>query len=167
MSPDDVEHLTRLVAQRAAALVLYARQWLDPAGADDAVQDAFAALVAQRRPPDNPAAWLYRAVRNAALDQVRSAVRRRRREQSVAQERRELFESSAESQIDAATAEEWLNQLGPVEREVIVLRIWGELTFAEIADVMRLGVSTIHDRYRAALAQLRRKLEQPCPTKIN
>jgi RNA polymerase sigma-70 factor (ECF subfamily) len=52
-------------------------------------------------------------------------------------------------------------------REVVVLRIWGDLTFAEIAEIMQLGVSTVHDRYQSALGQLRSALEQPCPTKTN
>src|SRR4029453_2335844 len=97
---DDVERLTRIAAEQAPALVLYARQWLDAAGADDAVQEALVALLAQRRFPENPAAWLYRAVRNAAIDQARAATRRRRREQAVAAERCELFVDHPEALMD-------------------------------------------------------------------
>jgi RNA polymerase sigma factor (sigma-70 family) len=167
MRPHDIERLTRVFGERAGALVLYARQWLDAASADDAVQEALVALLGQRRPPDNPMAWIYRAVRNAAIDQMRSTSRRRRREQTVAFERRELFESGAETRIDAAVAEEWLERLGPELREVVVLRIWGDVTFGEIALIMDLGVSTVHDRYKAALGQLRSALEQPCKAKKN
>jgi RNA polymerase sigma-70 factor (ECF subfamily) len=155
------------MTERAPALVLYARQLLDAAAADDAVQDALVALIGQRRPPENPAAWMYRAVRNAAIDQIRVTKRRRQREQAVAGQRRELFETQAEVMIDARMAEEWLNRLDPERREVVVLRIWADLGFAEIADVMQLGVSTVHDRYHAALRELRRALEQSCPTKTN
>jgi RNA polymerase sigma factor (sigma-70 family) len=167
MSPHDIERLTRVIGERAAALVLYARQWLDAASADDAVQEALVALLGQRRPPHNPIAWIYRAVRNAAIDQVRSTSRRRRREQTVAFERQELFESRAETRIDAAVAEEWLEQLSPELREVVVLRIWGDITFGEIAVIMDLGISTVHDRYKTALGELRSALEQPCKTKTN
>jgi RNA polymerase sigma factor (sigma-70 family) len=162
-----MERLTRAIGERAAALVLYARQWLDAASADDAVQEALVALLGQRRPPDNPMAWIYRAVRNAAIDQVRSASRRRRREQTVAFERQELFESGVETLIEGAVAEEWLEQLSPELREVVVLRIWGDITFGEIAVIMDLGISTVHDRFKAALGQLRSALEQPCKTKTN
>jgi RNA polymerase sigma factor (sigma-70 family) len=167
MSPHDVERLTRMIAERSAALVLYARQWLDAAAADDAVQDAFVALIGQRRPPDNPAAWMYRAVRNAAIDQLRMAKRRKRREQAVAEERRELFDADAETPIDAATVAGWLDTLDLGHREIVVLRVWCDLGFAEIADIVQLGVSTVHDRYRAALRQLRSTLEKPCPTTNN
>src|SRR5262245_11120463 len=123
MSHSDVERLTRLVTERAAALVLYARQWLDGASADDAVQEALIALLAQREPPRNPTAWMYRAVRNAALNVVRAEGRRRRREQSVARIRGEWFVPKADALLDAQAAEESLRQLSPEHREVVVLRI--------------------------------------------
>jgi RNA polymerase sigma-70 factor (ECF subfamily) len=167
MTHSDVKRLTRIVTERAAALVLYARQWLDDSGADDAVQEALIALLAQRQPPRNPTAWMYRAVRNAAIDAGRAAERRRRREQSVARGRREWFISEPDAMIDSETAEQALQRLTPEHREVVVLRIWGDLAFGEIAELLELGVSTVHDRYKAALGQLKCVLEQPCPTNSN
>jgi len=165
MTHSDVERLTRIVTECAPALALYARQWLDAGAADDAVQEALIALLAQREPPRNPTAWMYRAVRNAAIDAARGAERRRRREQSVSQSRREWFISEPEAMIDSQIAEQALQRLTPEHREVVVLRIWGDLPFAEIAALLELGVSTVHDRYKSALSQLKSALEQPCPTK--
>jgi len=167
MSHSDVEQLTRIVTERAAALVLYARQWLDGASADDAVQEALVALLAQREPPRNPTAWMYRAVRNAAIDAARATERRRRREQSVARERGSWFVLEPDARLDAELAEQALRRLSPQHREIVVLRIWGDLAFAEIAEVTQLSISTVHDRYKAALGELRRVLEKPCPTKTN
>jgi RNA polymerase sigma factor (sigma-70 family) len=162
MTTGDVERLTRMVAQGAAGLALYARQWLDAAGADDAVQEALVALLAERRPPANPAAWMYRAVRNAAIDQARSATRRRRREEVAAMSRRELFMDHADALIDSETAADCLERLSADQREIVVLRIWGELGFVEIADVMHLAVSTVHQRYHLALRRMRSMMENPC-----
>ena len=156
-----------MVTGCSPALVLYARQWLDGASADDAVQEALVALFAQRQPPRNPQAWMYRAVRNAAIDAARANDRRHRREQTVAQVRSEWFDPQPDALIDAQAAEQSLRQLRPEHREVVVLRIWGDLGFAEIAQIMQLGVSTVHDPYKAALGELRSALEQPCPTKTN
>jgi RNA polymerase sigma-70 factor (ECF subfamily) len=167
MNSSDVERLTRVVNDCAAALVLYARQWLDWASAQDVVQEALVALVSQRRAPRNPAAWMYRAVRNRAIDNVRAAERRRRRERSIASMRGEWFVRDDDALLDAQAAEESLQRLDVELREVVVLRIWGDLTFAEIAEIMQLGVSTVHDRYKSALGQLRSALEQPCPTKTH
>src|SRR5262245_17472873 len=162
MGSSDLERLTAAVAERAAGLVLYARQWLDAVAAEDVVQEALVSLLAQRRPPDNPIAWMYRAVRNAAIDAARSTARRRRREAVVARSRREWLEASPESVLDAQAAEQALRQLAPDFRQVVVLRIWGELGFAEIAEIMELSVSTVHGRYASALGQLRVALEKPC-----
>jgi RNA polymerase sigma factor (sigma-70 family) len=167
MNPCDAEQLTRLVTECAAALALYARQWIDGAGADDAVQEVLVALLSQPQQPRNPRAWMYRAVRNAAIDAARSKGRRRRREQSIAKSRHEWFVPQADASLDAQSAEQSLRKLAPGQREVVVLRIWGDLSFAEIAEIMHLGVSTVHDRYKAALGELRSVLEQSCPTKNN
>src|SRR5262245_66257780 len=74
MSP---RHLGELIDRHGPALVLYARQWC--AGPEDVVQDAFLKLLGQRRAPDDPAAWLYRVVRNAALDAAKADRRRQKR----------------------------------------------------------------------------------------
>ncbi|MHB1557554.1 MAG: RNA polymerase sigma factor, partial [Isosphaeraceae bacterium] len=63
MDPDD---LGRLIDRHADSLRLYARQWTDMA--DDVVQEAFLSLARQRAEPENPAAWLFRAVRNGAIN---------------------------------------------------------------------------------------------------
>ena len=164
MGANDLERLTTMVVERSAGLALYARQWLDAASAEDVVQEAFTAMLTLGRAPDDPMAWMCRAVRNAAIDYARSASRRRRREQAVAETRSEWFEARPESLIDARTAEEVLRGLPAEYREVVVLRIWGGLGLAQIARIMQIGVTTVHDRYAWALEQMRNTLEKPCRT---
>lgn len=67
----DLDRLTQLVIERVPRLTLYARQWLDSSSADDVVQDALTSLLMQRTTPDDPIAWMYRTVRNAAIDHAR------------------------------------------------------------------------------------------------
>jgi len=160
----DLTRLTRLVLPRQPALTLYARQWLDAASAEDAVQEALTALLTQRMTPNDPIAWMFRAVRNAAIDAARSTSRRKRREQAVATDRSEWFESRPDSAIDAETAEHALRGLSAEHRQIVVLRIWGELNFTQIAEIVSLGVSTVHERYSTALKQMRIALENPCKT---
>jgi RNA polymerase sigma factor (sigma-70 family) len=158
----DLNRLTRIVLQRQPALTLYARQWIDGASAEDAVQEALTALLMQHQMPDDPIAWMFRAVRNAAIDAARSGSRRKRREQAVAMARGEWFESRPDSAIDAETAEQALRGLSAEHRQVVVLRIWGALNFSQIAEIVGLGVSTVHERYSTALEQMRISLEKPC-----
>lgn len=167
MATTDLNRLTQMVVERAAGLVLYARQWLDAESAEDVVQEALTALLMQRHLPDNSIAWMYRVVHNAAIDHARSASRHRRREQNVAETRREWFEPSVDSVIDAQAAEAILRQLPEEYRQVVMLRIWGDLGFAQIAQIMRLSLSTVHERYVTALSRMRSALEKPCRNKTD
>ena len=78
----DHEWLGRLLDKHAAALTLYARQWCD--SPEDVVQDAFLKLAGLRARPENPAAWLFRVVRNGAIDAGLAARRRKRHETAAA-----------------------------------------------------------------------------------
>src|SRR6185369_3681140 len=79
MGPDI---LGRLIDQHAAALVLYARQWC--AAPEDVVQDAFLKLSTQPRLPNDPGAWLFKVVRNSAINAGMAARRRHRHETAAA-----------------------------------------------------------------------------------
>jgi RNA polymerase sigma-70 factor (ECF subfamily) len=150
----------------APALVLYARQWLaDRAWAEDVVQDVFIRMSAQPVAPANARAWLYASVRNAAIDEARSANRRKRREASAATSRRERwFEHGPNDLIDAEAVERALATLPPRQREVVTLRIWSEMRLGQIAAIMGIAISTVHDEYRRGLERIRAAMEKPCTT---
>ena len=92
---------------------------------------------------------------------MRSERRRYRREQAVAVDGESLFVARPQDKLDAASIQAAMAALPGEQREVIVLRLWSGLTLAEIADVMNVGVSTVHARYSAAVESLRRILEEP------
>jgi RNA polymerase sigma-70 factor (ECF subfamily) len=164
MRETESQRLGRWFDAHAPRLALYARQWLDRAAAEDVVQDVFLRLIS--RPTDliHERAWLFTAVRNAALGEQRSLQRRHRREQSTAA-RSDWFESQPGDLIDAAAAQQVLADLPEEQREVILLRIWGGLTLSEISKVMSLPVSTLFSRYRAGLAEIRKTMELSCKKK--
>jgi RNA polymerase sigma factor (sigma-70 family) len=151
----------------APSLVLFARQWLNRAAAEDVVQDAFVSLMGQPKPPDNLKAWLFTAVRNAAISYARSQNRRVNREAQQAQRSTDYFESRPEDLIDAFTAQAALDALPPEQREVIVLRIWAQMTLAEITQVTGQPTSTLFSRYRAGLSEIKRIMESSCHMKKN
>jgi RNA polymerase sigma-70 factor (ECF subfamily) len=151
--------LADLIADHAAALVLFARQWCDCP--EDVVQDAFCKL-ATATPPDDPAAWLYRVARNAAIDAGRSTRRRVRRERVAARPVRWFAQSEIDG-LDAGTAVAALESLAPELREVIVARLWGGLTLEQIATAAGCSMSTAHRRYEAGIAALRERLGVACP----
>ncbi len=150
------ELLGQLFEKHASALRLYARQWCG--APDDVVQEAFVNLARQRSVPERVVPWLYRVVRNGALTALRQDRRRARREAWVSGGDQAWF-ASADDRIDARHAEALLAGLETDLRAAIVARIWGGLTFDEIARVEGCSVSTAHRRYLAGLAQLLERLD--------
>lgn len=164
MSRMDPGELGRWFDAHGARLVLYARQWLPDGGAaEDVVQDVFARLLADAGSVREVRAWLYRAVRNAAISRTRSEKARAGREQHVA--RPAWFQPHGDELIDARAAEAALQRLSLELREIVVLRIWGQLTLAEAAETVGMPLSTCHERYRLALSMLRSGMESTCRNK--
>lgn len=154
--------LADLIHAHAAALVLFARQWC--AAPEDVVQEAFCKLAAQPAWPEDPPAWLFRVVRNAAID-VGKAERRRTRREAVAARPVRWFSERESEGLDAAAAVAALEALPPDQREVIVARLWGGMTLEQAATVAGCSVSTAFRRYEAGIAALRERLGVECPTR--
>src|SRR5262245_55452902 len=147
-----------LIDRLGPALVLYARQWA--AAPEDVVQDAFLKLVEVRRPPADPAAWPFTVVRNRATDLAKADRRRAKREQTVRPER--WFVEPEIDGLDADRAVAALERLPAELRETIVARLWGGLTFDQIAAVAGCSASSAFRRYEAGIAAIRETLGVPC-----
>lgn len=145
------------------ALVLLARQWCPTqADAEDAVQEAFMQFWPRRERVQDPAAYLYRCTRNAALDQRRAATRRRERQATTAAGHAELAREPSpafQQHEDREQLEQALSQLPDDQRQVVVMKIWGGLTFAQIGTACAVSPNTAASRYRYGLAALRKALE--------
>src|SRR5438105_4474359 len=128
----------------APALILYARQWC--AAPEDVVQEAFLKLIGLSQPPREAVPWLYRVVRNRAIDAGKMARRRQRREAAAAQPLRWFAEPEVDG-LSAEAAVAALQRLPPEQREVIVARLWGGLSFEQIADLSGCSASTAFRRY--------------------
>jgi RNA polymerase sigma-70 factor (ECF subfamily) len=158
-------------SQIAPGLLLFARQWTrSPADAEDIVQEAFVRFWRKQHRIDNPdkigarelfrsRALLYASVRSIALDFLRRDNRRARREAASWAETdhsvQPEFQIEDESQQALAAA---VQVLPTEQREVLVMKIWNDLTFAEIASVLRISQNTAASRYRYALAALKKNL---------
>ncbi len=149
----------------AAALVLYARQWLDRPAAEDVVQEAFIGLMTSGAAPIDAKAWLFRAVRNAALNRLRADRRRERHEAESRTPRARWFDPGSSDLLAPAVVQAALAALPLEQREVIVLRVWAQMTLDQVGELLDQPLSTLASRYRAGLAALRRKLEVACQTK--
>lgn len=125
----------------------------------DLLQDLFVRLVRQRRDSlDDPQAFLFRAARNLFLDQLRRKAHRRKLldayggELSSTAHAEPKAPSSPESKLAVARA---LACLPEDQRAVVHLKIWENLTFARIAEILGIPPNTAASRYRYAMDRLR------------
>jgi RNA polymerase sigma-70 factor (ECF subfamily) len=155
----------RMLYRCGDGLFLYARQLCgNNADAADVVQEAFLRVWRKHAhngvtEPDLPA-LCYAAVRFVVLDRQRQMARRRRREIAAGEclyDQPALFRSSLEQAEDHAKLQAAILRLPIEQREVVTLKIWGELTFQEIATVTGESANTVASRYRLALAALRKQ----------
>ena len=150
-----VDWQKQLYEAKASELILYGRALgLSHSEAEDVLQETFVALLKMERPPDNPVHYAIRSFRNKALNHRRGFLRRMAREL----ESKRWFENqSAESPHERA-AMQCLQTLPAEQREVIVLKIWHEHTFEEIAELLQLSPNTVAGRYRYGMDKMRKCL---------
>ncbi len=153
------QQLQELYRHHAAALVLFARQWCR--APDDALQEAMWELSQCEPPPDDPVAWLYTTTKRRAMNISRSESRRQQHQIRVAEVRREWFaeDPGLRHQDLAEVVAIGLECLTESEREVVVARVWGNLAFEQLGQLLGCSASSAHRRYQAALLRLRELLD--------
>jgi RNA polymerase sigma-70 factor, ECF subfamily len=141
-----------LYESKAAGLVLYGRALgLSHVESEDVVQETFIALLQLPGRPDDPEHYCLRAFRNRALNYRRSLWRRLAREwESV-----RWFERGPNRDQTEAEAMQHLADLPAAQREVIVLKIWHELTFEAIGNILEISPNTAAGRYRYGIQKLK------------
>jgi RNA polymerase sigma-70 factor (ECF subfamily) len=112
--------------------------------------------------PDTPLAYLYRAVRNTALNARRSSARH-----VAADDRGRWFAhrgGNREAELALAQA---LAELPDEQREVVIMRIWSGMTLEEAAAATGAGLHTVASRYRYALEKLRQHMQPYQKEQVN
>jgi len=146
------------LARHAPKLLLFARQQARcEADAHELVQDAV--VEAWRRQADGspPAPGLvFGLIHRRAIDLARRNDRRVNRETAVHETAVVWFAPEIEDRERARLLQDALNRLPVAQREVVTLKIWGGLTFAEIAEALDIPANTAASRYRYALEELRK-----------
>jgi len=107
----------------------------------------------------NPRAYLLTSARHRAI----SMLRHRRRELPTDPAHECFFDTTslgADQALLAQRIEAALRELPPEQREVVVLKVYEGLTFAEIAKITRTRPNTVASRYRYAVEKLRRWLQE-------
>jgi RNA polymerase sigma-70 factor (ECF subfamily) len=154
------------LARHAPRFLLFARQKARrEADAQDLVQEAVVEAWGRQhngRPP--PVGLVFATIRRRAIDHARSEDSRTGREDRVASDRPELwFDTGPEERERDRLLQEAMSKMLDIYREVVTLKVWGELTFAEIAEMLHIPQNTAASRYRYGLAELRRLTKEIFP----
>lgn len=159
--PDEASDWRAWIAEHGPRLLLCARQYTrTPADAEDALQEALVRYWKhQRHLPGDRNALILTSMRRAVLDRVRSDNRRVNREQALlVLEGDPVAWFEPEFGEHERAVEQALRAIPAEQREVVVLKIWGELTFDDIGKQLDISPNTAASRYRYALAALKKLL---------
>jgi RNA polymerase sigma-70 factor (ECF subfamily) len=153
LSADEVK---QLYDQHGPALLAYACSFVsDAAAGEDVVHQVFLRLLrGATAVPDVPLAYLYRAVRNAALNARRNGCR------DVSLETPGIWlEHRGGNREASLSLQAALADLPEEQRAAVVMRIWSGMTLDEIAVTTGVSLNTVASRYRYALDKLRERLQ--------
>ncbi len=190
--PIDARQLSELVERYWPVLVAFADRACEEA--EDVVQTAFIKLAVEEPVPDNCNAWLFTVVKRLASNVRVATNRRRQREAHAIANQRGGSDGDRSSRIDAQNdtrkairettreslqqstqeleLQELLQQLEDRERELVVARVWGELSFEQLAELTGESKATVWRVYQSGIAKLKqvyRELEDDAgrPAKLS
>ncbi|BBM85383.1 RNA polymerase sigma factor [Candidatus Uabimicrobium amorphum] len=144
--------LQDIFEQYCGAMSLYACSFLgDFQAGEDVVQEIFMSLLKNENVPDSPKSYLMQAVRNRCMNYQR-VVKLKSLNEEVSQV---WFTHPLEKEEERATLTNGLSSLPQEQREVVVLKIWGNLTFKEIGTTVGISPNTAASRYQYALKHLK------------
>ena len=168
----DAGAFTTLVQMHQGSLIRHARAILGHGNAyEDVVQEAFLRLA--QSPPQltrevlgDPkleraqlSSWLHKVTRNLCMDVARSETRRKRREHDAAASDISGGGLATVDEKDTrALVERQLGRLPVDQREVLVLRLLGERSYKEIAEITGKKIGTVGWLVSVGLKQLSRDL---------
>lgn len=169
--PEKTARLDLYLAHRPA-LINYAKGVLgDRAGAEDVVQDAFLRFSEPTTQPlEQPVAYLYRIVRNLALDAVRRKGTETRQQQSPPQWMQPGHLLSPEQQVldhdDVSRVAATFAQLPEQTRIAVEMHRLGGYTLQQIASHLNISLSMAHRLIRDAVVHLASSIDADEPVPV-
>ena len=146
------------------------RQTGDRQRAEDLLQDVFVKAIRAARSGHGPrhpdaTAWMFTLARHAVIDDRRARSARPLMltgDAADLDERRHPPPDRALERADEqAVLERALQTLPDDQREAVLLRVYGELTYVQMSEVLAVAEGTLKSRVAAGLARLRDVLPDP------
>lgn len=156
-----------LFRRYADALCSFAAEHVGDRTAEDVVQTVFCDLWRRRSelsPPGTIKAYLYRAIRNTALDRmkhrdVEQEWKEEEKERDRPEERKDPIESLQHQEL-GRVMEQAVKDLSKRRRMIYRMARYHEMTYAEIARALDIAPKTVENQMGRALKTLRKKLKR-------
>lgn len=140
----------------------FRRRTADPADAEELTQETFLALLQGARRYEPRAS--FRSYLFGIAFNVLAAWRRKSQRRGEVSAPLEEFASASHDPGATIWLRDALAALDPDEREILILREYDALDYAEIAHVLRVPINTVRSRLFRARMALREKLtDEPAP----
>ena len=148
------QDIRRLYEQHRRGLLAYACSFSSSfAFAEDVLHQVFERLLRGNvEITGPPAPYLYRAIRNASLNSLRTRTREVELDDG-------WFDSPSGMEETAVELQSALGDLPEEQREVILLHVWGQMSFEEVAASLEISPNTAASRYRYGLSKLREQFK--------
>ncbi len=160
-----MSELEKWIEVHGARLFLYARQQTQThADAQDVYQEALIQVIKRCKKEKlrfvPPIRDFFVSIKCRAIDLYRQQKRRQAREDKSVETEKVIqggdwFVSKIEKDEVSQHLVEALSELPEEQKEVVLLKIWGEQTFQAIGEITRVSANTAASRYRYALTQLK------------
>jgi RNA polymerase sigma-70 factor, ECF subfamily len=152
----DRNGVQKLYEEQVRGLLAYACSFVSSfATAEDVVHQVFERLLrGDLALTRSPVAYLYRAVRNTALNNIRDRA-------SVVDWSDGWLDSPVGMEQTAVELQSALRELPEEQRAVILLHVWGQMNFEEVASALDISPNTAASRYRYGLSKLREQFQVP------
>lgn len=161
--------LNELIARYSPGLRFFLRKMAGRAAADDLLQDTWFDVYRKINGLKRPGAfgaWLYRIARDKAYRELRRRPAPQIRvDENVPEPVAAAEESFTPDEVQSVR--DALGELPGEQREVLLLRFIGQMSYEQIADVIAHPVGTVRSRIHYAKLALRAKLESSNVRKDN
>ncbi len=130
--------------------------WADRACEDpeDVVQAAFIKLAVEEPAPDNCVGWLFTVVKRLASNSRLATHRRKQRQINVsASQPQQARQTEPAGEFELR---DLLTRLEDREREIVIARVWGELSFEQLAVLINEPKATVWRAYQTGIAKLKK-----------
>jgi RNA polymerase sigma-70 factor (ECF subfamily) len=145
------------LGKEAETFFLYARQQTrSESDAKDVLQETLTEIWTKSNGSVPDRSLVFATIRRRAIDLGRSLSRRSKREFNYISEDASWFTIDYASADTEETLAHAIMKLPDHLREVLILKLWGEMTFPKISELTGVSTATATSRYRYALEHLRK-----------